>query len=98
MELEKRKLLRRLLYFFKNNFSNFRSLAGYRIPNRRISEKEKDIANNNKIMPIIDSMVYTACKEYKDSKNAPETPSGRRGRHRLTSPEVSRERKCMLNF
>ncbi|KAF1758301.1 hypothetical protein GCK72_014759 [Caenorhabditis remanei] len=69
------------------------SLAGYRIPNRRISEKEKDIANNNKIMPIIDSMVYTACKEYKDSKNAPETPSGRRGRHRLTSPEVSRERK-----
>ncbi|ULT96682.1 hypothetical protein L5515_012007 [Caenorhabditis briggsae] len=68
------------------------SLAGYRIPNRRNSERDKE-ANNNKIMPIIDSMVYTACKEYKDGRSVPETPTIRRGRSRLTSPEFVRERK-----
>lgn len=72
------------------------SLAGYRIPNRRNSEKDKDLTNNNnKIMPIIGSMVYTACKEYKDGKSIPDTPTTRRsGKSRMMSPEFTKEKKC----
>uniref|UniRef100_A0A8R1EKV7 Uncharacterized protein n=1 Tax=Caenorhabditis japonica TaxID=281687 RepID=A0A8R1EKV7_CAEJA len=69
-------------------------LAGYRIP--RSSEKES-LNNNNKIVPMIGSMVITACRELRESKPAPDTPlTTRRGRTRLASRENSRERdrKC----
>lgn len=69
------------------------SLTGYRIPNRRNSEKEKEPLNNNKIMPIMGSMFQTAIKEFKDGKNQPETPTARRGRSRMTSPDFTKERK-----
>uniref|UniRef100_A0A1I7UED5 DIRP domain-containing protein n=1 Tax=Caenorhabditis tropicalis TaxID=1561998 RepID=A0A1I7UED5_9PELO len=69
------------------------SLSGYRIPNRRNSEKEKELLNNNKIMPIIESMVMTAQKEQKDNRAQSDTPTIRRGRSRMTSPEFTRERK-----
>lgn len=69
------------------------SLSGYRIPNRRNSEREKELMNNNKLVPILGSLLSSACKEYNDGKNPAETSSARRGRSRLTSPEFTRDRK-----
>ncbi|CAL2041065.1 unnamed protein product [Caenorhabditis brenneri] len=69
------------------------SFSGYRIPNRRNSERDKELVNNNKLVPILGSLLSSACKEYNDGKNPPETSTGRRGRSRLTSPEFTRERK-----
>ncbi|CAI2351233.1 unnamed protein product [Caenorhabditis sp. 36 PRJEB53466] len=71
------------------------SLSGYRIPNRRNSEKEKEsINNNNKIVPIIGSMVMTACRELRESKSVPDTPmTTRKGRARVASREQSRDRE-----